>query len=60
MFGNEALGIAADALAQCDAVACLPALGVKNSINVGNCAAVVLYEAWRQWRRTATHGERSP
>ncbi len=53
VFGNEALGIAADALALCDAVACLPAFGVKNSINVGNCAAVALYESWRQWRRQA-------
>ena len=55
LFGNEALGVSADALAQCDAVACLPALGIKNSINVGNCAAVALYEAWRQWRRTGEH-----
>ena len=53
VLGNEALGVSVEALAQCDAVACLPALGVKNSINVGNCAAVALYEAWRQWRRTA-------
>jgi len=50
VFGNEALGVSRDALALCDAVACLPALGVKNSINVGNCAAVALYESWRQWR----------
>jgi tRNA G18 (ribose-2'-O)-methylase SpoU len=56
VLGNEALGVDADALAQCDAVACLPALGVKNSINVGNSAAVALYEAWRQWRRTSGHG----
>jgi tRNA(Leu) C34 or U34 (ribose-2'-O)-methylase TrmL len=27
-------------------------LGAKNSINVGNCAAVVLYEALRQWLET--------
>ena len=52
VLGNEALGVSADTLAQCTAVACLPALGVKNSINVGNCAAVALYEAWRQWRQT--------
>jgi 23S rRNA (guanosine2251-2'-O)-methyltransferase len=57
VFGNEALGVSADALAHCHAVACLPALGVKNSINVGNCAAVVLYEAWRQWLRQPARGE---
>jgi tRNA G18 (ribose-2'-O)-methylase SpoU len=51
VFGNEAQGIAPEALELCDALACLPALGLKNSINVGNCAAVVLYESWRQWRQ---------
>ena len=53
LFGNEALGVSTAALLPCDAVACLPALGVKNSINVGNCAAVALYEAWRQWQRAS-------
>jgi len=50
LLGNEALGVSPEALAECSAVACLPALGRKNSINVGNCAAVALYEALRQWR----------
>jgi tRNA G18 (ribose-2'-O)-methylase SpoU len=59
VLGNEALGVSADALAQCDAIACLPALGVKNSINVGNCAAVALYEAWRQWRRASSQALRT-
>lgn len=49
VFGNEALGVAAAALALCDGFLRLPAVGVKNSVNVANCAAVVLYEAWRQW-----------
>ncbi len=53
VFGNEALGIAPEALELCDAVACLPRLGIKNSINVGNCAAVAPYESWRQWQRRA-------
>lgn len=43
VFGNEALGVSQDALDACDAVVSLPMLGVKSSINVGNCAAVVLY-----------------
>ena len=45
VFGNEALGIDADALAACDEVVQLPCFGCKNSLNVGNCAAVVVYRA---------------
>lgn len=48
VLGNEALGIDPEALALCDAVIALPARGQKNSINVGNCAAVVLFECLRQ------------
>lgn len=50
VLGNEALGIAEEALPLCDHFICLPALGSKNSINVGNCAAVILFEALKQWR----------
>ena len=49
VFGNEALGLSEDTLSACDAFVALPAYGMKNSINVGNCAAVVLYEVLRQW-----------
>ena len=49
VFGNEALGISPAALALCDAFIKLPCFGTKNSINVGNCAAVVLYAAVQQW-----------
>lgn len=52
VFGNEALGIEAAVLERCDVVLALPRRGFKNSINVGNCAAVVLFEALRQWSRT--------
>ena len=48
IFGNEALGISPEALALCDASVSLPALGIKNSINVANCAAAVMFEALRQ------------
>jgi len=48
VLGNEALGISMDALALCDAFVALPALGVKNSINVGNCGAVILFECARR------------
>ena len=49
VLGNEALGVSDGALAACDAVVQLPCFGRKNSINVGNCAAVVLYASLRQW-----------
>jgi len=50
VMGNEALGISKEALEQCDAFVSLPAFGCKNSINVGNCCAVVLFEALHQWK----------
>lgn len=49
VMGNEALGVSAEVLAQCDGAIALPRFGCKNSINVGNCAAVVLYSAARLW-----------
>ena len=52
VFGNEALGIAPAILAECDDIVRLPAYGQKNSINVANCAAAVLYEVRRQWETT--------
>ena len=50
VLGNEALGISPEALALCDAFLQLPACGRKNSINVGNCAGVILFEALKQHR----------
>ncbi len=50
VFGNEALGIAPDTLELCDAFIRLPVFGRKNSMNVSNCAAVVLYHALAQLR----------
>ena len=44
VFGNEALGISEDALAACDSHIKMPVFGIKNSLNVGNCAAVILYK----------------
>lgn len=51
LLGNEALGVDPAALELCDDFVCLPADGIKNSINVGNCAAVVLFEIRRQFRK---------
>ncbi len=43
ILGNEALGISPETIPQVDGAVCLPMLGEKASINVGNCAAAVLY-----------------
>ena len=43
IMGNEALGVSSEALELCDGVISLPMFGQKESINVGNCAAAVLY-----------------
>ncbi len=48
VLGNEALGISPEALALCDHFVRLPSFGQKNSINVGNCGAVVLFAAVQQ------------
>jgi len=50
VFGNEALGIEKETLQVCDVIAQLPAFGWKNSLNVANCAAAVVYQAIRQFR----------
>jgi len=52
VLGNEALGISQDALAACDFFISLPTLGQKNSINVGNAAAVVLFQALHQYQNS--------
>jgi tRNA G18 (ribose-2'-O)-methylase SpoU len=49
VLGNEALGVSEDTLAACDACVQLPVFGLKNSLNVGNCAAVVVYDAVRRF-----------
>jgi tRNA G18 (ribose-2'-O)-methylase SpoU len=43
VFGNEALGISKETIQLCDGIVNLPMFGMKSSINVGNCAAAVLY-----------------
>lgn len=50
VLGNEALGIQEQTLETCDSFVKLPAYGLKNSINVSNCAAIVLFEAAKQLR----------
>jgi len=43
VLGNEALGVAPEALAACDAAVALPLFGRKTSLNVSNAAAAVTY-----------------
>lgn len=43
VLGNEALGIAPETLELCDDIVELPMFGRKESINVGNAAAAILY-----------------
>ena len=43
VLGNEALGVSPEVLSECDAIVSLPMAGAKTSVNVGNCAAAVLY-----------------
>ena len=43
VFGNEALGVDPEVCAMCDGIVSLPMFGAKTSVNVGNCAAAVLY-----------------
>ena len=43
IFGNEALGVSAEALELADGTVSLPMAGSKASINVGNAAAAIAY-----------------
>jgi len=51
VFGSEGYGISAEVLAGCDASVAIPMLSGVDSLNVGNAAAVFLYEASRQRNR---------
>ena len=43
IFGNEITGISSEIISTVDFVCELPMLGIKNSLNVSNTAAIVLY-----------------
>jgi tRNA(Leu) C34 or U34 (ribose-2'-O)-methylase TrmL len=45
LLGNESLGISTEVLKRCDAVASIPVLGWKNSLNVGVAFGVAAYQA---------------
>lgn len=47
-FGNETTGLANEVVQQCDASVHIPMIGTSFSMNVVQCAAVVLYELTKQ------------
>lgn len=55
VVGNEDHGVAAAALAACDAVGYLPQLGRVGSLNVSTAAALAIYEVRRRaWTASST------
>ena len=50
IFGNEALGVSADALEKADGIVSLAMHGGKASVNVGNAAAAITYAIDAKWR----------
>lgn len=50
MFGPEPTGLPADVLADSHVTAALrlPMLAGRRSMNLGNCASIAVFEAWRQ------------
>jgi len=48
LFGPESRGLPAHIRAQCDSRVRLPMTAQSRSLNLSNCAAIVVYEAWRQ------------
>jgi tRNA (guanosine-2'-O-)-methyltransferase len=49
-FGNERTGISAVALARSEACVNIPMFGIIESLNLGTCSGIVLYEIARQRR----------
>ena len=39
-----------EVLRECDNILSLPTYGIKNSLNIANCASIVLWETLRRWR----------
>lgn len=58
VFGNEAHGLSAAVLADCDTVARVPIVGAAESLNLAATVAVIAYEAARQ--RAAPQARQGP
>ena len=56
VLGNEALGVKEETMRECDGLVALPMFGGKTSINVGNCAAAILYAIIGKYARTEEKG----
>ena len=48
LFGPESRGLPKEIRAQCDARIRLPMASESRSLNLSNCVAITVYEAWRQ------------
>ncbi|MBN2432116.1 MAG: hypothetical protein JXQ27_11615 [Acidobacteria bacterium] len=60
VVGNEELGIARPVLAACRHIIHIPMLGVKQSLNVSQALAVVLFACVHRWRAEERTLERVP
>lgn len=49
IFGNELVGVDIPVLEECDELVSVPTHGIKNSLNVANCASIIVWEVLRQW-----------
>ena len=52
LFGNERFGLEKDRLKLCHEIREIKMLGVKNSLNVGQSAAIAAFEWRRQWLKS--------
>ena len=48
LFGPESRGLPEEIRAKCDARISLPMTSESRSLNLSNCVAITVYEAWRQ------------
>merc|ERR1719401_2867444 len=47
VFGNELIGIDVEVLSECCGIVCLPTYGMKNSLNIASCVAIVIWDTLR-------------
>ncbi len=52
LFGNERFGLEKNRLELCDEIREIKMLGIKNSLNVGQSAAIAAFEWRRQWLKS--------
>ena len=47
VFGNELIGVDVAVLKECDDIICLPTFGIKNSLNIASCVAIITWDRLR-------------